>query len=314
MKAVIEKLKSLPRLVALTIVAIIAFIVLVYYPVGMIWVQKIDDSSNLQISIPEGDKSSRSVAMAIALIDREVNQHRWTPSDPLIFPGSMLVRMPAFQRGIMVSLARFAIEMSDQIGRTRGSSQTDPDLQKAAGLLNYSPSVWMFDFSTSWLPTASSPTQYRSGMEALKRYNERLKNGQAAFERRSDNLLDTLERIASDLGSSSAALAEQVEGGSGFMFLTSADLYYHTKGRMYANYLILRELEKDFANVIEEKQLQQAWSQMLDSLKAGMKLDNFVVFNAAPDAQFFPNHLAAQGFFLMRARTQIREITNILLK
>jgi hypothetical protein len=39
-----------------------------------------------------------------------------------------------------------------------------------------------------------------------------------------------------------------------------------------------------------------------------------VVINAAPDAQFLPSHLAAQGFFLLRARTQLREITNILLK
>jgi hypothetical protein len=66
--------------------------------------------------------------------------------------------------------------------------------------------------------------------------------------------------------------------------------------------------------VIEEKQLQTAWAQMLESLRQGMKLRNVLVFNAAPDNQIVPSHLAAQGFFLMRARTQIREITNILLK
>jgi hypothetical protein len=27
-----------------------------------------------------------------------------------------------------------------------------------------------------------------------------------------------------------------------------------------------------------------------------------------------PSHLASQGFFLLRARTQLREISNILLK
>jgi hypothetical protein len=27
-----------------------------------------------------------------------------------------------------------------------------------------------------------------------------------------------------------------------------------------------------------------------------------------------PSHLAAQGFYLLRARTQLREISNILLK
>jgi len=43
-------------------------------------------------------------------------------------------------------------------------------------------------------------------------------------------------------------------------------------------------------------------------------LQPWVVINGAPDAQFMPSHLAAQGFFLLRARTQLREITNILLK
>ncbi len=28
----------------------------------------------------------------------------------------------------------------------------------------------------------------------------------------------------------------------------------------------------------------------------------------------WPNHLTAQGFYLLRARTQLRELTNILLK
>ena len=36
-----------------------------------------------------------------------------------------------------------------------------------------------------------------------------------------------------------------------------------------------------------------------------------VVYNGVDD-QFLPNHLAAQGFYLLRARTQLREITGIL--
>jgi hypothetical protein len=33
-----------------------------------------------------------------------------------------------------------------------------------------------------------------------------------------------------------------------------------------------------------------------------------------PNWQFLPSHLSAQGFYLLRARTKLREITNILLK
>jgi hypothetical protein len=33
-----------------------------------------------------------------------------------------------------------------------------------------------------------------------------------------------------------------------------------------------------------------------------------------PNRQFLSSHLSAQGFYLLRARPQLREITNILLK
>jgi hypothetical protein len=314
MKNIIESLKHLPGYVIKGLIGLLLLIMLVYYPLGMVWVHTINDKEQFTADEFNVEGGSHSVAMAIALIDRETNKNHWVSSDPFFYPGSMLVRMPAFQRGIISTVARFAIEMSDQIGRTRGSSQTDPDLQKAVGLLNYSPYVWLFDLSTSMLPTASSETQYRAGMESLKSYNTRLSKGNAVFDRRADNLIETLNRMANDLGSSSATLADRIENGSGFNFNTDADLYYHTKGRLYADYLLLREIQKDFSGIIKEKQLEAVWNQMLESLKAGMVLDNFFVLNAAPDSVVLPNHLAAQGFFLMRARTQLYEITNILLK
>lgn len=314
MKRFIEKLRSLPRYAAITLGAVVICIALVYYPVGMVVVHHIDDSEGFTADAHHVEGGSRAVSMAIALVDRETAENHWTPSDPFFFPGALLTRMPAFQRGVMAALSRFSIEMYDQIGRTRGSSQADADLQKANGLLNYSPHVWMFDFSTSWLPTTSSRVQYRAGMQALKDYNLRLSRGNAVFERRADNLIETLNRIASDLGASSASIATFVETRSGLSFSGSADLFYHTKGRLYANYLLLRELRADFNDIIREKQLESAWTQMLKSFHDGMKLHNFLIFNAVPDSQFFPNHLATQGFFVMRARTQLYEVTNILLK
>ncbi len=314
MKQILRRFKELPKYASWALIAFVLLIFFVYYPVGMLVVNNIDDNEKYSAEAFDKPNGSHAVAMAIALVDRETNQHQWVPSSPIFYPSALLVRMPAFQRGILSTIARFTIEMSDHIGRTRGSSQSDADLQKAAGLLNYSPYVWLFDLSTSWLPTTSSQTQYRSGMKALKSYNDRLAAGTAIFDRRADNLIETLNRIASDLGSSSASIADRIEQGSGFNFNTDADLYYYTKGRMYATYLILRELQRDFADVIKEKQLDPVWNQTLESLKDGMELHNFFVFNAAPDSTFIPNHLAAQGFFLMRARTQMYEITNILLK
>src|SRR3546814_4201060 len=99
-----------------------------YYPVGMLLAHKIDDNLDYQIPATDTAKSgSRAVAMAAALIDREVNHTGWVANDPFFMPGSLLDNMPNYQLGMIHALGRFAFQMVDQIGRTRGSSQTDTD-------------------------------------------------------------------------------------------------------------------------------------------------------------------------------------------
>lgn len=288
--------------------------VLLYYPIGMLLIHRIDE--NPDFAAPEvADGASHAVALAAALIDREVVEHGWPANDPFFMPGWALDNMPNYQQGIIAALSRFAIEMTDQIGRTRGTSQADPDLDKATGLLRYSGTVWIFDFSTSWAPTASSEQQYLSAARALRSFNDRLARGQATFERRSDNLLAALDRIASDLGSASGISERQIFEHSGALIdLHADDVFYANKGRLYAYGLLLRELGKDFDPVIEERDLGPVWRQMLGTFAEAAAMQPWVVINGAPDGQFMPSHLAAQGFFLLRARAQLREITNILQK
>lgn len=290
----------------------LALIFLLYYPLGMVIVHKVDDDPAFADATTREEKGSAAVAVAASVIQREISRH-WTPNDPFFYPGAALTRMPAFQRGIVSAVARFTLALSDDIARTRGTSVADTDVQKAVGLLNYPPTVWIYDSSVSWLPTASSEAQYRSAVEALGAYNARLAQGQAVFDRRADNLMETLARFAADLGSSSAANYEFVNDRALFA-LGAASLYYETKGKLYAYYLIMRGLEKDFSGVIAEKQMEGVWKQAMKTLEQGMSLQAFFVINAAPDAFILPSHLSAQGFYLMRARTQVQEIMNILLK
>jgi hypothetical protein len=302
------------RKTKITVVTVVA-LVLVYYLGGMIWLNQVDDDPEFAVESSAPPGGSGTVAMAADLIDREINDHRWVANDPFFMPASLLDNMPNFQQGIVAALSRFALELTDQIARTRGSSQVDPDLDRASGLLKYPGTVWIFDLRTSFAPTASSESQYRRAMQALRAYNERLAAGQAVFEARADNLLGTLDRIAADIGSSSAALSRHLDEESGwFPDFGADDLFYANKGRLYAYYLLLREMEIDFAKVIQEKDLGPAWQQMLDSFRGAASLQPWVIVNGAPDSQLMPSHLASQGFFLLRARTQMKEISNILLK
>ncbi|HYV89946.1 MAG TPA: DUF2333 family protein [Candidatus Polarisedimenticolia bacterium] len=296
------------------LIIIVAVLLLLYYPVGMIWISKVDDDPNYDPGAVD-DGASYAVATAAGLIDREVDQNGWPANDPFFYPGAALDNMPNFQIGIIQALSRFAVDMTDQIGRTRGSSQADPDLDKAAGLLKYSPRVWIFDPSTSWAPTASSESQYRAARKALLAYNDKLANKQAVFERRADNLLSTLDRFAADLGSASAVLDIQIREHSGdFVDFHADDVFYNAKGKLYAYAMLFKALGKDFAKVIDEKDLKPAWDQTVASLMEGATLHPLVVINGKPDGLFLPNHLAVEGFYLLRARTQLREITNILAK
>lgn len=288
--------------------AVIVVLGLIYYPVGMIMVHKIDDNPDFTGDYQGG---SHAVATAAALIDREINQNGWTANDPFFMPGAALDNMPNYQTGIIYALSRFAIELSDQIGRTRGSSQVDPDLDNAAGMLKFRGDKWVFDPSVSLLPGVSSEQQYRQAIKALRSYNARLAAGNAVFERRADNLQETLARFANDLGSASALIDAKVANPSIFD-RTADDVFYATKGRLYAYSLILRDLGTDFENILNERQISSAWQEMLASLDAAAALDPLVVINGSADGILLPNHLTGLGFYLLRARTQMNEIISIL--
>ena len=304
--------KTPVQLVLVVLVVLAVF----YYPIGMMLTHQIND--DLAFESPEASRpagASRAVAMAAALIGREVADTTWVANKPFIYPSSALDNMPNFQTGLIYALSRFAIEMTDALGRTRGTSQVDADLDKASGLLKYDGTTWVWEPSISLFPTASAERQYLAGRRGLERYNTRLAAGDATFDRRADNLIAFLDRVGADLGGASATLDERaMTSDSGWFDTAADDVFYATKGRLYGYYMILRELGIDFTEVLAEKNAAPTWSQMLDNLRTAAGMDPLIISNGANDGFVMPSHLAAQGFYLLRARTQLKEVANILLK
>jgi hypothetical protein len=297
------------------VIAILVLIV-VGLPVGMLVTHTIDNDPNFAVDDSTiRPAESRAIAMAAALINREVNVHRWVANDPWFLPGAWLDNMPNYQMGMIAAIARFTVEMRDQVGRERGTSQDDVDLREAAGRLQFPGDKWIIDLATSPWPQATSEEHYRTARRHLLAYNARLADGRAIFERRADSLIALLDRLALDLGSSSAVLDQRINEEGGNPFDTRADdIFYSIKGQAYAYFLILRELEKDFDAPIKDRGVQQIWANMLSSLQHAAEMDPFIVMNGAPDGILFPSHLAAQGFYILRARQQMREVANVLLK
>ncbi len=303
--------------VARRIIYVLTLLVFFYYLIGMVIVENINTDRNFAVDqLSDVSARSAAVAMSVAMIDREVNQHAWISNDPWFKPGAVLDNMANYQKGIIAANAIFSIELKDQLSRTRGSSQVDEDLPEVASGINYAPDKWYWDPSVSlFLFVAPAEKQYNNALRRLKNYNERLGRGEATFERRADNLLSTLDKISLDMGSSSDAIVRKVEDGIGCVLDTKADdLFYDVKGRSYAYWLLLKGLRVDFERVISDRDVGNSWDQLEQSLAALIDLKPMIVSNCDADDLLFQNHLTAQGFYLLRARTQLKEITNILLK
>lgn len=291
----------------------VAAILLLYYPIGMAVFYKVADDVSLEpqppIYMPGG---SKAVATAITLIENEAD--RWAPNLPFWHPGSALTYMPNFQTGMMYAISRFAVEMGDQLGRTRRSSAIDPDLDQAAGLLKTEGTRWYLSGGSILLQKPSHHL-YQDGAEALRRYNERLAMGNAVYDKRADNLIALLERISADLGAASAALDKRtLESDAGYFDSQADDLFMNIKGRVYAYYLLLRDVGIDFDAVIGDKEATEIWAQMLTSLRVAAEMYPLIIANGAQDGLVVPSHLSAQGFYLLRARTQLREVADSLAK
>ncbi|MBL1431126.1 DUF2333 family protein [Oceanicaulis sp. AH-315-P02] len=297
----------------LVIFGVLGFIVLLW-PVLALLSSQINDQADINITTMAG--GSHSVAITIAVMDREINKTGWVANAPIFVPAAMLNNMPNFQIGLVKAFGRFSFELEDQIGRERGSSAADPDLQIARARLQYEPTVWIFKPGTLW-PTAPAEGQYRDAIAALNRYNARLAAGNATFDARPDNLMAVLNRIALDIGAMSAELDNQIDNRHktfGLLDFKADKIFYRVKGGSYAYLMILQGIQKDFKTVIDDRQVTDLYQEMLNELRRAAVMRPLVVNNGTLSGQAFPNHLANQGFHLLRARTKMREITDILRK
>ena len=66
--------------------------------------------------------------------------------------------------------------------------------------------------------------------------------------------------------------------------------------------------------MLTEKGSINLWQRMVDSMLEGAKLQPWVVINGETSSLVQPNHLAEQGFYLLRARAQLEELVDVLQK
>nr|WP_245428788.1 DUF2333 family protein [Phyllobacterium phragmitis] len=255
------------------------------------------------------------------LTDFNVNQNAWISSMVLYKAGffgldwdrtPFLDNKASFQRGINAAVRRTAIELVDSLGRLRGTSQIDSDLQKARGNLQFAEDSWYFGLSP-FGPKTPTPSYYRSAIRDLRSFNARLENCQAVFDARADNLIQYVDRIANDLGSTSAILKDRAENYNAGWFDTRADdRFWFAYGQIYAYYGLLRAAHSDFKGVLAEKHLDGLWDTMEQQLRAALNMQPGIVSNGSEDAWFTPSHLTTMGFYVLRIRSNLVDIRQVL--
>lgn len=293
-------------LIAVNLVGLFALI-------GMLLTESIDDDPTFE-PLNRTDGGLYSVDMVAALIEREVGETPWVANEPAFMPGHYLNNMRAYQEGIIYALSRFSFEMADTLGRSRGATAVDPDLDRAAGLLRFPGDVWFIDLRQSWAPTVSSEEQYLSAARALRAYNRRVASGQAVFDPRRDNLFAAIARIEADISSKANILVDHVEriASNQPVEATSNFVFFSTKGRLYGYLMILRALGEDFEQVIEREGLALVWSRLIVSLENAAVMHPFIVTDSAPGSLFVPSHTSELGFFALRVKTQLRDVMGVL--
>lgn len=284
-----------------------------------------------QVAVEGGEQTtktcgrSRIVDVAEHLIDFNVNTNKWMSSTPLYKLGVFgliswdrtyfLDNKAAFQRGVHQAVSRTAVELTDTLARVRGTSQIDPDLQAAKGNIQFDQRTWYFNpFGTQpFGPTTPTPSYYRKALTSLTAYNDKLRACNATFDARADNLLQFLDRIAKDIGSTSAAIKDRAESHNSGWFDTRADdIFMFAKGQLYAYYGLMIAARADFKDIVEGRDVGEIWMLMEDHLRKAIELDPMIISNGTEDGWLMPTHLTTIGFYILRARSNLVEIRSVL--
>jgi len=270
---------------------------------------------------PRDCRRSMIVDATADLIDFNVNQNAWLSSNILYKLGLFGLpwdRTPffdnkaAFQRGVNQAIRRTAIELVDTLGRVRGTSGIDADLQKARGNLQFDEETWYFSMNP-FGPKTPTPSFYRSAIDDLRSFNTRLEKCEAVFDARGDNLLVFVDRIANDIGATSAILRERSENyNSGWFDTRADDRFWFAYGQLYGYYGILTAAKVDFQEIIAQRGLTQLWNELEEQLRASLNIQPAIVSNGAESGWLMPAHLATLGFYLLRARSNLVEVRLVL--
>ncbi len=283
--------------------------------------EKIIESSALA---NQNCQNSQVVAVMNYLIDFNVNQNEWAANDVMYKSGIFFVipwsntpfldNKASFQQGVHDVVKRMSIELEEKLSRIRGTSSKNTELQKAREDLHYGTSIGYINlFDGNPLIAVAAETRYRNAQKLYESFNHKLASCQMVFDPRADNLRATLDSLANALGAIASEMDERATSiGRGWFDFKADNYYFEALGMIYAYDGLIKAIEVDFADVINDKGLTLLWQQLSMRTHNAASLRPLIISNGAEDGWIMPSHLNTISQKLLLIRSQLVEARDIL--
>ncbi|MFN3239592.1 MAG: DUF2333 family protein, partial [Pseudomonadales bacterium] len=259
---------------ALGVIGVLALLIGI---LGFIWDNEPDlfsvQEHTAQLTQSVGVKNvtgSATVATTMRLAESLLDKPGGYLTNDIAPPGIWMDNVPNWEFGVLVQVRDMARTLRNNLSRSQSQSTEDSGLVTAENQFYFDNNSWM-------LP--ESEAEYRKGVNALEDYLIRLGDDNeqnAQFYARSDNLRIWLSEVETRLGSLSQRLSASVgkrqldvslAGDSAAVQSTAAqqdnqvktpwteldDVFYEARGTTWALIHLLKAIEVDFREVLENK-------------------------------------------------------------
>ena len=203
----------------------------------------------------------------------------WRPND-VIKLGDNVIN---FQLGVLEVSRRAAIQLNDRISRTSTTAKLEPELENAMNWFMVKPDQY-------WFP--SPETKYVDSLNELEIYRARLKNGEANFLARTDQLLPLLAAFVDLLGSCDENLVKREEKtGEPVPFYKADNYFFYAKGVATAMLPILEAVMVDFETVLIRRDGMELMHHAVENLERAVHINPWVIIDA-DESGILANHRA----------------------
>lgn len=252
-------------------------------------------------------------------------------SNDIAPPGLYLDNIPNWEFGVLVNVRDLSRSLRDDFSRSQSQSIEDKDLIEAEPHFNYNSNSWI-------LP--SSESQYQVGIKYLNQYLLRLGQSNqpdAQFFTRADNLQEWLRRVEKRLGSFSQRLSASageerentdLSGDSNAQQSTNTssninvkthwaeidDVFYETRGYVWALLHELKAIEKDFDAVLKKKNALASLRQIIRDLEATQRTVWSPVILSGSGFGFVTNHSLVMASYISRANAALIDFRTLLIQ